>query len=555
MLAEQCKAATDGRQHAECQHVHFQNAELVQVILVPLDDRAVGHRGVLDGHQPAQRLFSNHETTDVLGKVPGEADDLTRQRQQPVHHGTVGIESRLPDTFRAHCLAIPPLQVARHTAELVFGQPQRPAHVANGTAGTVGDHGGRQRRPFPAVPGVDVLDHLLTPLVLEVHVNVRRLVTLAGHEAFKKQRHARGIHLGDAEAVTHHGIGRRPTTLAENALATGEADNVIHGQEIGFVAQFSDQRQLVFQQLQHLGRRARGPALAQSIEGPVPQPARRGVAGRHQLAGVLIAQFIQREVQPSRNLQRSVEQTGGIATLQLAERAQVPFTIRVQTGDTTSERPLATDGGQGVLHGTPPARMHVHVTGGHGWNTGRCCKRHESLDAAGIITIRMQFHHQPGAPGEMRLQPRGIRRSWTFGGQPQRQAAGRQLFEVMAYDVVGAFVHRPPSPGDQCTERRVAFPVGSQHDQTKSVGQGELAADEQPEAVAARRHVRPHDAGYGTLVGQRQRGVPKRCSPLHEFRRVRRAPQEREVAEAVQFGVGRHPKMPCRYQASLRRSR
>ena len=52
-----------------------------------------------------------------------------------------------------------------------------------------------------AVAAVDVLDHLLAPLVLEIDVDVRRLAALGGDEALEQEIDARGIDLGDAEAV------------------------------------------------------------------------------------------------------------------------------------------------------------------------------------------------------------------------------------------------------------------------------------------------------------------------------------------------------------------
>ena len=64
----------------------------------------------------------------------------------------------------------------------------------------VADDRRRERGAVAAVLAVDVLDHFLAPLVLEVDVDVRRLVALAEMKRSNSIVHARRIDLGDAEA-------------------------------------------------------------------------------------------------------------------------------------------------------------------------------------------------------------------------------------------------------------------------------------------------------------------------------------------------------------------
>ena len=66
---------------------------------------------------------------------------------------------------------------------------------------------------------VDVLDDLFTPLMLEVHVDVRRLVPFLGDKTLEQHVQARRIHLGDTQAVADRGIGGRPPSLAKDAAA------------------------------------------------------------------------------------------------------------------------------------------------------------------------------------------------------------------------------------------------------------------------------------------------------------------------------------------------
>jgi hypothetical protein len=46
------------------------------IVLVPLDHRALLHRGVLDGHQVVEPVARDHEAARVLRQVAREADDL-----------------------------------------------------------------------------------------------------------------------------------------------------------------------------------------------------------------------------------------------------------------------------------------------------------------------------------------------------------------------------------------------------------------------------------------------------------------------------------------------
>src|SRR3546814_12442521 len=81
----------------------------------------------------------------------------------------------------------------------------------------VADDGGGQRRALAAILLIDVLHDLLAALVLEVDVDVGRLLALGGDEALEQQVHARGIDLGDAEAEADGRVGGRAAALAERS--------------------------------------------------------------------------------------------------------------------------------------------------------------------------------------------------------------------------------------------------------------------------------------------------------------------------------------------------
>ena len=130
----------------------------------------------------------------------------------------------------------PPPQIEDDSAPMVSSrQAERLADLADGRAAAIADHGGGDAGALAPVFAVDVLDHLLAPLVLEIDVDVGRLAPLRRDEALEQQIGALGIDLGDAEAEAHGGIGRRAAALAQDALRAREAHDVVDGEEIGRV--------------------------------------------------------------------------------------------------------------------------------------------------------------------------------------------------------------------------------------------------------------------------------------------------------------------------------
>jgi hypothetical protein len=168
-----------------------------------------------------------------------------------------------------------PVDLLRKPVDRLRCQTHRLAHIAHRRAAAPADDLGRQRRPMPAPAAVDPLDHLLATLVLEVHVDVGRLVALAADEALEERVHAVRIDRRDAQAEAHRAVGRRATTLTEDAATSREGDDLVHREEVGLVAQLSDERELVLQPLRHrLGHPLR-PALDRPLLGECAQVRER----------------------------------------------------------------------------------------------------------------------------------------------------------------------------------------------------------------------------------------------------------------------------------------
>ena len=95
MLPHQVEALADRGEHPQRQHVDLHQAERFQIVLVPLDERAVRHRRIVDRHQFLQRPFAQHKAADVLGEMAGKFEQLPDHVAQPGKLRVGGIEAGL----------------------------------------------------------------------------------------------------------------------------------------------------------------------------------------------------------------------------------------------------------------------------------------------------------------------------------------------------------------------------------------------------------------------------------------------------------------------------
>ena len=74
---QQLETTLDDRQHSKRENIYFEQAKIVKVILVPLNNGAAFHRRILDRHQPVERLFRNKETAYMLREMARKPVYLT----------------------------------------------------------------------------------------------------------------------------------------------------------------------------------------------------------------------------------------------------------------------------------------------------------------------------------------------------------------------------------------------------------------------------------------------------------------------------------------------
>ena len=65
--------------------------------------------------------------------------------------------------------------------------------------------------------------------MFKVDVDIGRLLALATYESFEEQIDLDGINRRDAKTEADNAVGRRPSTLAEDAARSCESHDVMYG--------------------------------------------------------------------------------------------------------------------------------------------------------------------------------------------------------------------------------------------------------------------------------------------------------------------------------------
>ena len=131
--------------------------------------------------------------------------------------------------------------------KLILGQTEHAANITCRALAAVADDRRRQRRPCASVFVEHVLDHFFAALVLEIDIDIGRLLAFDREETLEQQIAVFGIDCGDAEAVADRRVRRRAASLTEDRLwpCARPGNDVVHGQEEMLVLELLDQGEFV----------------------------------------------------------------------------------------------------------------------------------------------------------------------------------------------------------------------------------------------------------------------------------------------------------------------
>ena len=233
----------------------------------------------------------------MLRQVAGKGEQLVHQHFQPRNLRIVKVHPRFGHPRFGHIIAPIAPDGGGEPGGHIFGHAQRLAHFADGAARAVMDNRAGNSRPFAAIAGVDILDHLLAPLMFEIHVDIGRFLARFGQKAAEQQLFAHRIDRGDAEEIAHQRIGCAAPALAQyrRIKAARMAHDVVYGQEVEGVVVAADQGEFFVQHRAVSRRQAIGKERPRTVPRDLFQPILRFPPLRHGFVRIFVFQIVQRE--------------------------------------------------------------------------------------------------------------------------------------------------------------------------------------------------------------------------------------------------------------------
>ena len=177
----------------------------------------------------------------------------------------------------------------------VFSKAHRLADFANGAAWAIANQRRANCRAVAAIAFVKMLDHFFPTFMLEINVYIGRFAAAGGDKTFKQQIMLFGINGGNAKHVANRRIRRRTAPLAQNAARAGEANNLMHCQEIRRIAKITDQAHFMGDARSNGIRHLHRPARRDSFGHARFQALLCGEARVQHFIRVFVTQMIQRK--------------------------------------------------------------------------------------------------------------------------------------------------------------------------------------------------------------------------------------------------------------------
>ena len=134
--------------------------------------------------------------------------------------------------------------------------------------------------------------------MLEIDVDIRRLLALRRDETLEEQVVFCRIDLSDAEAETHARIRRRAPPLGEDPPGAGKAHDIVHGEKVRRIAELPDQGELVPQRGLHLVGNGFAEAFPRALAGKMFERFLRRIESGAGFLRIFVAQIIKGEAEP-----------------------------------------------------------------------------------------------------------------------------------------------------------------------------------------------------------------------------------------------------------------
>ena len=293
-IPKQMKGFANTGEHAEREHIDFQHADFINIVLIPFDDCAVRHGGIFNGAHFVQPPRRDDKATDMLREMTRKADNLAGELYGLAQARVSGVQPRRRNAVITDAFAASAPNLGGQSGDGIFGQAHRFADFANGGAAAEVNDRRAYTRAVTAIFFVDMLDDFFAAFMFEIDINIGRFPAHLRDKTLEHHRDGFRRRFGNAKCVTDHRISRTPASLAKNILATRKGNDVIDRQKISRVIQLCDELELFLDHGPHARRQPVRIAPDQPIFSETPQ-ARVGVFAIRDFIRIFIFQLIQRE--------------------------------------------------------------------------------------------------------------------------------------------------------------------------------------------------------------------------------------------------------------------
>ncbi len=243
--------------------------------------------------------------------------------------------------------------------------------------------------------------------MLEIDVDVGRLVALAADEALEQEIEPRRIDRGDAEAIADRRIRRRAAALAQDAELPRLAHDVVDGEEIRRIAKLRDELQFARNLAAHRLRHAGGIALGGAFPAQPLEPGLRRRAVGRGLVGVFVAQLVEIEAAAFGDLDAGAYglRMGAKQPRHLLGRLQVALGIGGEAKARLGDGAAFADAGHDVLQASPLRRVVEHVVGSNQPQAPARGQIGQAMEALGVVAAIKVLRRKISGAGEIRFQP------------------------------------------------------------------------------------------------------------------------------------------------------
>ena len=248
VITDQFQRVLENGHHSQPQQVHFDDAHVRAIILVPLHDRAAGHCGPLEGNNRIQLPLTNHHAARVLAKMARQVLKAQTQVEELADTRLVQIETRHPELrFKrvGRIFIFPRADKARQAIERFRIEAKHLAGFTCGGPAAIRDDIGRHGGAKLAVSLIHVLDGALALIAAgQIQIDIGPLAAFFGKESLEKQLHSHGIDRRDTQCITNGAVGGRAAALHEDVVLTAELNDVPDDEEVSFEAELFNKPQL-----------------------------------------------------------------------------------------------------------------------------------------------------------------------------------------------------------------------------------------------------------------------------------------------------------------------